>query len=59
MIDDKLMADALKVSGCTTKKEVVEQGLRLLVRRNQQQQIRKLRGKIKWESDLDELRGSK
>ena len=59
VIDDKLMADALKASGCTTKKEVVEQGLRLLVRRNQQQQIRKLRGKIKWEGDLDELRGGK
>lgn len=57
VIDDKLMADALKASGCETKKEVVEQGLKLLVSRSQQQELRKLRGKIMWEGDLDEMRG--
>lgn len=59
VIDDKLMADALKASGLNTKKEVVEQGLKLLVRRSQQQEIRKLRGQIRWEGDLDEMRGGK
>lgn len=59
VIDDKLMMDALKASGLRTKKEVVEQGLKLLVRRSQQQEIRKLRGRIKWEGDLDEMRGGK
>ena len=51
------MADALKASGCETKKEVVEQGLKLLVLRSQQQELRKLRGKVMWEGDLDEMRG--
>lgn len=59
VIDDKLMTDALKASGLSTKKEAVEQGLKLLVRRGQQQAIRKLRGRIKWEGDLDEMRGGK
>lgn len=59
VIDDKLMMDALEASGLSTKKEVVEQGLKLLVRRNQQQEIRKLRGRIRWEGDLDEMRGGK
>lgn len=59
VIDDKLMMDALKATGLSTKKEAVEQGLKLLVRRSQQQEIRKLRGRIKWEGDLDELRGGK
>jgi Arc/MetJ family transcription regulator len=59
VIDDKLMADALKASGYSTKKEAVEQGLKLLVRRSQQQDIRKLRGRVKWEGDLDEMRGGK
>lgn len=59
VIDDKLMADALKASGYQTKKEAVEQGLKLLVRRSQQQELRKLRGKIKWEGDLNEMRGDK
>lgn len=59
VIDDKLMADALKATGLDTKKEAVEEGLKLLVRQNKQQAIRKLRGKLKWEGDLDEMRGAK
>lgn len=59
VIDDKLMTDALKASGYTTKKEAVEQGLKLLLLRSQQQNIRKLRGRVKWEGDLDEMRGGK
>lgn len=59
VIDDKLMADALKATGLSTKKEAVEQGLKLLIQRNKQQAIRKLRGKLKWEGDLDEMRGGK
>jgi Arc/MetJ family transcription regulator len=59
VIDDKLMTDALKASGLSTKKEAVEQGLKLLVRRGQQQDIRKLRGRVKWEGDLEEMRGGK
>jgi len=59
VIDDKLMHDALKASGYSTKKEAVEQGLKLLLLRSQQQDIRKLRGRVKWEGDLDEMRGGK
>ncbi|MCZ6500919.1 MAG: type II toxin-antitoxin system VapB family antitoxin [Gammaproteobacteria bacterium] len=59
VIDDKLMADALKATGLSTKKEAVEQGLKLLVLQNQQQAIRKLRGKLNWEGDLNEMRGAK
>ena len=59
VIDDELMADALKATGLRTKKEAVEEGLRLLVKRNKQQSIRKLRGKLHWEGDLDEMRGGK
>ena len=58
VIDDKLMADALKATGADTKKEVVELGLKLLVRHNKQQAVRKLRGKLKWEGDLDKMRGA-
>jgi Arc/MetJ family transcription regulator len=59
VIDDQLMADALKATGLDTKKEAVEQGLKLLVRQNKQQAIRKLRGKLKWDGNLDEMRGAK
>ena len=53
------MADALKATGLNTKKEAVELGLKMLVRLNKQQEIRKLRGKLKWEGDLNEMRGGK
>ncbi len=59
VIDDELMAQALKATGLKTKKEVVEQGLKLLIRRQEQQSIRDLKGKLRWEGDLDELRGRK
>ena len=57
VIDDELMADALKATGLNTKKEAVEEGLKLLIKRNRQQEIRKLRGKLKWEGNLEEMRG--
>lgn len=59
VIDDKLMDDALKITGYKTKKEAVEQGLKLLVVRGEQQKIRALKGKLQWEGDLDEMRGGK
>ncbi|MEM0911898.1 MAG: type II toxin-antitoxin system VapB family antitoxin [Pseudomonadota bacterium] len=58
VIDDELMAQALKATGLETKKEVVEQGLKLLVQRKRQQSIRALRGNISWEGDLDEMRNN-
>jgi Arc/MetJ family transcription regulator len=59
VIDDQLMADALKATGARTKREAVELGLRALVRIKGQQGIRKLRGKIAWEGDLDDMRRDK
>ena len=58
VIDDELMADAIKASGLKTKKEVVEQGLMLIVKLYQQKAVRKLRGKLNWEGDLNAMRGA-
>jgi len=59
VIDDKLMSVALKTSGLKTKKEVVEEGLRLLVKVKNQSKLKKLRGKLKWEGNLEEIRQDK
>ncbi len=59
VIDEKLMVNALKATGLKTKKDVVEQGLKLLIKRKEQQAIRSLRGKLQWQGDLDEMRGGK
>lgn len=56
VIDDQLMADALKATGLKTKREAVELGLRTLVRLKQQAQIRRFRGKLTWHGDLDSMR---
>ncbi len=45
-IDDDLMARAQKASGLATKKAAVEEGLRLLVRLKEQEEILKLAGKV-------------
>ncbi len=55
-IDDKLMAQALKLSGLPTKRAVVEEGLRLIVRlRKPGYGLKALRG-LGWEGDIDEMR---
>lgn len=56
VIDDQLIAEALKATSLLTKKEVIEAGLKALIRFSKQAEIRKLRGKLKWEGGLDEMR---
>jgi Arc/MetJ family transcription regulator len=52
-IDDTLMRQAIRHSGVRTKKAAVEAGLRLLVETHAQQSIRRLKGKVQWEGNLD------
>jgi len=59
VIDDKLMSVALKTSGLNTKKEVVEEALRLLVKVRNQNKLKKFRGKLRWEGDLNKMRQAK
>lgn len=56
VIDDNLMNEALIISGYKTKKEIVEEGLKLLITMKQQSKIKQFRGKMKWEGDLNEMR---
>lgn len=55
-IDDKLMSEALKATGIKTKREAVEMGLRLLLRMRRQAELRRLRGAVSWQGDLDAMR---
>jgi Arc/MetJ family transcription regulator len=55
-IDDTLMIAAMKAGGFTTKKETVEEALRLLVRNQTYQGIRALRGTVAWRGDLSQMR---
>ena len=53
-IDDKLMRQAMRSSGARTKRAAVEEALRLLIRTRGQGVIRRLRGKVTWEGDLED-----
>ena len=59
VIDDKLMKDALRLTGAKTKREAVELGLQTLVRLNRQAEARQYKGKLKWEGNLDDMRTDK
>lgn len=56
MIDDELMTDVLKITGIKSKREAVEQGLRILLALKQQEKIKQFKGALKWEGDLEQMR---
>ena len=56
VIDDELMNEAMTLSEIKTKKGVVETGLKLLIQIKKQERIKSLRGKLKWDGDLDAMR---
>lgn len=56
VIDDKLMSEVLRVTGVKSKREAVELGLKTLLRLQKQSKLRKYRGKLLWEGDLEEMR---
>lgn len=59
VVNDKLIKDALELSGLRTKKDAIEAGLKLLVEFNRQARVRDFRGKLKWVGNLDEMRTDK
>ena len=56
VIDDVLMQQAMRLTNAASKREVVDQALRLLVAQKQQAEILALRGAVTWEGDLDAMR---
>ncbi len=58
-IDDELIGKAMSLSGLPTKRETVEEALRLLVRLKSQEAIRSYRGKLAWEGDLEAMRADR
>lgn len=56
VIDDELMDEAMALTRLETKKAVVEAGLKLLIQIKKQEQLKCLRGKLRWDGDLDAMR---
>jgi Arc/MetJ family transcription regulator len=55
-IDDDLLKKAIKLTGLKSKKEMVNHALGEVIKLEQRKQLRSLRGKVKWEGNLDEMR---
>ncbi|GAA0879873.1 type II toxin-antitoxin system VapB family antitoxin [Algoriphagus jejuensis] len=55
-IDEELIQEAMKLTGITTKKAALESALQQMVSLKKQERLRELKGKLKWEGNLDELR---
>jgi len=55
-IDDALMAAAQKASGRATKKQTVEDALRLMIRMQQQREVGRAFGKYSWRGNLSQGR---
>jgi Arc/MetJ family transcription regulator len=56
VLDKDLIERAQQLTGIKTKREVVQEALRTLILSHEQAEIRQLRGKLKWQGNLDEQR---
>ncbi|MBN1961399.1 MAG: type II toxin-antitoxin system VapB family antitoxin [Deltaproteobacteria bacterium] len=52
VLDEKLVAEAMRLSGLTTTKQIVHLALKTFIQRAKRQSILKLRGKVDWDGDL-------
>ncbi|MDP6980652.1 MAG: type II toxin-antitoxin system VapB family antitoxin [Myxococcota bacterium] len=59
-LDDDLIAKAMKLTGARTKREAVDIALRRLVEKGSlYRSMRRMRGKLAWDGDVDASRRSR
>ena len=56
VLDEQLISEARRLTGIATKRGVVEEGLKTLIRLKKQQAIKSWRGKLVWDDNLDAMR---
>ncbi len=56
VIDDDLIDQARKLSGIRTKRGGIREALRTFIQIQEQSRIKLLRGKLRWEGNISELR---
>lgn len=56
VLDDELVAEAMKASGARTKREAIELGLKALLQMRRQAEFKRLKGQVRWVGDLDAMR---
>ncbi len=58
-LDDRLVRQGLRTFKCKSKRELVHLALTELLKEAKRKEILKLRGQVRWEADLEELRRSR
>jgi Arc/MetJ family transcription regulator len=56
VLDEQLVRRGLKVSGCKSKRELVDLALREFLKIATRRELLTLRGRVTWEGNLDRLR---
>jgi len=59
IIDSDILDRAMQTVNGQAERQLVENALRLFTMQNRQSDVRKYRGKLQWEGNLDELRAAK
>jgi Arc/MetJ family transcription regulator len=59
VIEEELIKKVIEYTGLKTKKEIVNHALRELIQRKERKEILRLKGKLHWEGDLEEMRRSR
>jgi Arc/MetJ family transcription regulator len=55
-LDDTLVKEAMRISGMSTKKAVLNMALKEYIRKNNLKKILKYKGSNVWEGNLEEMR---
>ena len=59
VLDEKLVRAGMKTTGMKTRRALVDHALRELVRREKQLGLLALKGKVRWDGDLDQMRSTR
>ncbi len=55
-LDENLLSEARELTGIEGREAIINEALKLFVQVRRQDGLRRLRGKVTWEGNLDELR---
>lgn len=58
-LDDKLLEEVFRLGGFTTKKAAVNTALAEYAKLLKRRELLAMRGKVRWEGDLDEMRADR
>lgn len=56
VLDEEVVEEAKRLTGIRTTRQVVDEALHQLIRRQKRRELLALRGKVEWKGDLNKMR---